>query len=65
MNIIQRYEAEQITRLSATRGVPDVLLSGHHGAVAAWRQAEAERVTRDRRPDLWQAHMVASPADAP
>ena len=45
--------------------VPDVLLSGHHGAVAAWRQAEAERVTRDRRPDLWQAHTVASPADAP
>jgi tRNA (guanine37-N1)-methyltransferase len=35
--------------------VPDVLLSGHHAAVAAWRQAEAERVTRERRPDLWAA----------
>ena len=35
------------------RRVPDVLLSGHHGAVAAWRQAEAERITRERRPDLW------------
>jgi len=32
--------------------VPDVLLSGHHGAVAAWRRAEAERITRERRPDL-------------
>jgi tRNA (guanine37-N1)-methyltransferase len=37
------------------RRVPDVLLSGHHGAVAAWRLAEAERITRDRRPDLWAA----------
>jgi tRNA (guanine37-N1)-methyltransferase len=35
------------------RRVPDVLLSGHHGAVAAWRQAESERTTRERRPDLW------------
>lgn len=37
------------------RRVPDVLLSGHHGAVAAWRQAESERVTRERRPDLLEA----------
>jgi tRNA (guanine37-N1)-methyltransferase len=37
------------------RQVPEVLLSGHHGAVAAWRQAEAERITRERRPDLWAA----------
>jgi tRNA (guanine37-N1)-methyltransferase len=35
------------------RRVPDVLLSGHHGAVAAWRLAESERTTRERRPDLW------------
>ncbi|HVZ10444.1 tRNA (guanosine(37)-N1)-methyltransferase TrmD [Rhodopila sp.] len=35
------------------RTVPEVLLSGHHAAVAAWRQAEAERITRERRPDLW------------
>ncbi len=34
------------------RRVPDVLLSGHHGAVAAWRLAELERITRERRPDL-------------
>jgi tRNA (guanine37-N1)-methyltransferase len=37
------------------RRVPDVLLSGHHGAVAAWRQAESERITRERRPDLLEA----------
>jgi tRNA (guanine37-N1)-methyltransferase len=47
------------------RRVPDVLLSGHHAAVAAWRRAEAERVTRERRPDLWAAHTVASQATAP
>ncbi len=37
------------------RRVPEVLLSGHHGAVAAWRQAQSERITRERRPDLWAA----------
>src|SRR3984957_2354237 len=37
------------------RRVPDVLLSGHHGAVAAWRQAESERISRERRPDLLEA----------
>ena len=37
------------------RRVPDVLLSGNHAAIAAWRRAEAERVTRERRPDLWDS----------
>ena len=41
------------------RAVPDVLLSGHHAAVAAWRLAEAERITRERRPALWAAHQSA------
>jgi tRNA (guanine37-N1)-methyltransferase len=44
--------------------VPDVLVSGNHAAIAAWRRAEAERITRERRPDLW-AHAVASAATAP
>jgi tRNA (guanine37-N1)-methyltransferase len=44
------------------RRVPDVLLSGHHGAVAAWRQAESERITRERRPDLWAHTLRASNA---
>lgn len=34
------------------RAVPAVLLSGDHGAVDRWRRAEAERLTRERRPDL-------------
>ncbi|HUH12400.1 MAG TPA: tRNA (guanosine(37)-N1)-methyltransferase TrmD [Longimicrobiales bacterium] len=38
----------------AGRKVPDVLLSGDHAKVAAWRRAEAERLTRERRPDLWR-----------
>mgnify|MGYP001433030339 CR=1 FL=1 len=35
------------------RDVPEVLLSGHHEKVRAWRQAKAEEITRERRPDLW------------
>ena len=34
------------------RSIPDILLSGDHGRIAAWRRAEAERITRARRPDL-------------
>lgn len=43
------------TRPAEFRGhaVPAVLLSGNHAAIAAWRQQEAERLTRERRPDLW------------
>ncbi len=36
--------------------IPPVLLSGDHGKVDAWRRADAERVTRQRRPDLWAVH---------
>ncbi len=36
-------------------GVPEVLLSGNHAAIAAWRQHQAEQVTQERRPDLWAA----------
>lgn len=41
------------------REVPEVLLSGHHQRIHAWRRAEAERVTRERRPDLWQRYQAA------
>jgi len=43
------------TRPPSYRGldVPDVLLSGDHDKIAAWRAAETERLTRERRPDLW------------
>jgi tRNA (guanine37-N1)-methyltransferase len=38
--------------------IPDVLVSGDHAKVAAWRHAEAERLTGARRPDLWAAHLA-------
>jgi tRNA (guanine37-N1)-methyltransferase len=46
------------TRPPAFRGhaVPEVLLSGNHADIAAWRQAEAERLTARRRPDLWSVY---------
>ena len=47
-------EAPHYTRPRVFRGweVPDVLLSGDHGAIEAWRKAEGERRTAERRPDL-------------
>lgn len=46
------------TRPPSYRGmdVPDVLLSGDHERIAAWRAAEARRLTRERRPDIWSEH---------
>src|SRR5215813_3498095 len=38
------------------RAIPDVLLGGDHARIKAWRQADAERLTRERRPDLWAAY---------
>ena len=48
-------EYPQYTRPQEFEGrtIPDVLTSGDHAKVAAWRRAEAERLTRERRPDLW------------
>ena len=36
-----------------SRTIPDVLNNGNHSEISKWRRAEAERLTRDRRPDLW------------
>src|ERR1700693_1101218 len=38
--------------------IPEVLLSGDHAKIAQWRRAEAERLTRERRPDLWAAYQA-------
>jgi tRNA (guanine37-N1)-methyltransferase len=48
-------EYPQYTRPQIFEGqpIPEILLSGDHAKVAAWRQAEAEALTRARRPDLW------------
>lgn len=55
-NGLLEYPQYTRPRLWQGRPVPDVLLSGHHGQVAGWRRAEAERITRERRPDLWARH---------
>ena len=49
-------EYGQYTRPPVYRGraVPEVLLSGDHGKVASYRRSEMERLTRERRPDLWK-----------
>ena len=39
------------------RKVPEVLISGHHEKVRQWRQAQAERITEQRRPDLWARYL--------
>ena len=46
------------------RAIPEVLLSGDHAKVAVWRKAEAERLTRTRRPDLWAAYLAEVAAKA-
>ena len=53
-------EQPQFTRPRTFEGrdIPDVLLSGHHGEVAKWRQAQREKTTRERRPDLWATHLA-------
>jgi tRNA (guanine37-N1)-methyltransferase len=51
-------EYPQFTRPAVWEGreIPPVLTGGDHAKVAAWRQGEAERLTRERRPDLWAAY---------
>src|SRR5688572_29594391 len=58
-------EHPQYTRPREFRGmsVPDVLLSGNHGAIAKWRQEQRESRTKDRRPDLWQTYLKRNEDD--
>ncbi len=53
-------EYPQYTRPPVFEGepIPDVLLAGDHSKIAQWRRAEAERLTRERRPDLWAAYLA-------
>ena len=52
-------EYPQYTRPPEFRGrkVPEVLLSGDHGRIERWRRLQAERLTRERRPDLWETYL--------
>jgi tRNA (guanine37-N1)-methyltransferase len=58
-------EHPQYTRPNVWQGraVPDILLSGHHAEIARWRKAQAERLTRERRPDLWRAYLARQGGD--
>ena len=51
-------EYPQFTRpqLWEGRAIPEVLISGDHAKVRAWRREEARRLTRERRPDLWAVY---------
>lgn len=53
-------EYPQYTRPAVFEGrpIPEVLTSGDHAKVAAWRRSEAERLTRERRPDLWATFLA-------
>jgi tRNA (guanine37-N1)-methyltransferase len=55
-------EYPQYTRPQAFEGrqIPEILVSGDHAKVAAWRKAEAEALTRARRPDLWALRQKAA-----
>lgn len=48
-------------RLFEGRAVPEVLLSGDHAAIGAWRREQAERLTKARRADLWARHRARRP----
>jgi tRNA (guanine37-N1)-methyltransferase len=56
-------EYPQYTRPQEFEGrpIPEVLVSGDHARVAAWRRAEAEALTETRRPDLWAARGNQNP----
>jgi tRNA (guanine37-N1)-methyltransferase len=60
-------EYPQYTRPQHFEGqpIPEILTSGDHARVAAWRQAEAEALTRERRPDLWAAKAIQEPRQKP
>ena len=53
-------EFPQYTRPPVFRGkeVPEVLLSGDHGRIARFRREMSERLTRERRPDLWEKFLI-------
>jgi tRNA (guanine37-N1)-methyltransferase len=58
-------EHPQYTRPAEWQGrkIPDVLMSGHHGKIAEWRQEMSEEITKSRRPDLWAAHQARKGKD--
>ncbi len=58
-------EHPQYTKPAEWQGhkIPEVLLSGNHAKIAAWRREMSEKITQDRRPDLWSAHKAKQEKD--
>ncbi|MHA1128125.1 MAG: tRNA (guanosine(37)-N1)-methyltransferase TrmD [Alphaproteobacteria bacterium] len=58
-------EHPQYTRPTEWEGrtIPEILLSGHHANIAKWRADQSEAITKERRPDLWRAHIADSVED--
>ncbi|MDR0933410.1 MAG: tRNA (guanosine(37)-N1)-methyltransferase TrmD [Victivallales bacterium] len=59
-------EYPQYTRPPEFRGLhaPEILLSGDHGKIEAWRREQSERLTRERRPDLWEIYLKTMEASS-
>lgn len=60
-------EHPQYTRPQSWEGrdIPDILLSGNHAAIAQWRKTQSERLTQERRPDLWRAYAAKAASGRP
>ncbi len=60
-------EYPQYTRpqIFEDRPIPDILVSGDHARIEAWRRAEAEALTKARRPDLWAAKKAQTATSKP
>ncbi|PYE83795.1 tRNA (guanine37-N(1)-) methyltransferase [Pseudoroseicyclus aestuarii] len=58
-------EHPQYTKPAVWNGlaIPDILLSGHHAKITEWRRDMAERLTKERRPDLWRAYRATRGGD--
>ncbi|OUS08996.1 tRNA (guanosine(37)-N1)-methyltransferase TrmD [Rhodobacterales bacterium 52_120_T64] len=58
-------EHPQYTRPTEWEGrkIPEILLSGHHANIAKWRAEQSKALTKERRPDLWRAHIADSVED--
>ena len=62
--LIDWFVGQRVSARAELEGldIPDVLVSGHHAEVARWRKAQREQTTRERRPDLWAAHLAKQQA---
>ena len=56
MNGLLEYPQYTRPRVWKNRSIPDILVSGHHARIFEWRNEEAKRITKLRRPDLWREY---------